>query len=49
MEVEVTFDDPQSYSSPFSIRYTRTLVPDADVIELVCNENEKDRAHIPAR
>jgi len=48
MEVQVAFDDPQSYTRPFSIRYTRTLTPDADVIESICNENEKDRAHIPA-
>jgi hypothetical protein len=49
LEVDVTFDDPQSYTRPFSIRYTRTLMPDTDVIEYICNENEKDRAHIPAR
>ena len=49
LEVDVTFDDPQSYTRPFSIRYTRTLAPDSDVIESVCNENEKDRAHIPGR
>jgi hypothetical protein len=48
MEVEVTIDDPQSYTRPFSIRYTQTLMPDTDVLESVCSENEKDRAHIPA-
>ena len=49
MEVEVTIDDPKSYTKPFSIRYTQTLVPDTDILEYICTENEKDRAHLPAK
>src|SRR3979490_1331097 len=46
MEVDVTIDDPQSYMKPFSIRYTQTLTPDTDILESICNENEKDRVHL---
>ena len=46
MEVDVTIDDPKSYTKPFSIRYTQTLVPDTDILEYICTENEKDRAHL---
>jgi hypothetical protein len=49
MEVEVTIDDPLSYTKPFSIRYSQTLVPDTDILEYICNENEKDRAHLPGQ
>jgi hypothetical protein len=46
MEVQMTFEDPGAYTKPFSIRFTQTLTPDTDVIELVCGENEKDRQHL---
>ena len=35
-----------AYTKPFSIKFTQTLTPDTDVIEGVCNENEKDREHL---
>jgi hypothetical protein len=46
MEVEVTFDDPKMYSRPISIKYTLDLVPDSEIGEYVCAENEKDRVHL---
>jgi hypothetical protein len=46
MDVEVTIDDPKMYTMPFSIRYTLDLVPDSELAEYVCDENEKDRAHL---
>jgi hypothetical protein len=49
MEIDVTIDDPASYTKPFSIRYTQTLMPDSDILEYVCGENEKDRAHLSGK
>ena len=46
LDVDVTIDDPRTYTKPFSIRYTQTLVPDTDILEYICTENEKDRAHL---
>jgi len=46
MQVEVTYDDPQMYTKPFTIRYAEELLPDTDILEFVCNENEKDVAHV---
>lgn len=46
MEIDVTIDDPMTYTKPFSIRYTQTLVPDTDVLEYICTENERDRTHL---
>lgn len=46
LDVQVTIEDPQYYSKPIAFQYTSTLVPDDDLLEWVCTENEKDRAHI---
>ena len=46
MDVEMTFNDPVMYSHPFTIKFTHALIPDSDILEAYCNENEKDRAHI---
>lgn len=46
MELEVTIDDSKYYTRPFSFHTVLNLVPDSDVLEYVCTENEKDLAHI---
>jgi hypothetical protein len=46
LEIEVTIDDAKYYSKPIVFRYTSTLVPDGDLLEWVCTENEKDGGHI---
>ena len=46
MDVEMTFDDPQMYTKPFTIKFTQDLLADSDIFEHFCNENEKDRAHM---
>ncbi len=45
MDVETTFDDPQMYTRPFTIKFTQRLMADSDILEFYCNENERDRAH----
>ena len=45
IDAEVTFDDPKTYTKPFSIKVTHLLQADSDILENVCAENEKDRAH----
>jgi len=46
MEVQITVDDPEMYTKPFTIKIDQRLLPDTDLIESICLENEKDRAHI---
>ncbi len=46
MDLEITFNDPTYYTRPFTIKTGLTLIPDSDLLEYVCNENEKDRAHL---
>jgi hypothetical protein len=46
MDVSLTVDDPQMYLRPFTVNVVDRLVPDSDVGEFFCAENEKDRAHM---
>ena len=46
MDLEMIFDDPKYYTRPFTIKTGLTLIPDSDLLEYVCNENEKDRLHL---
>lgn len=46
MDVQITVDDPKLYTKPFTVKVTEVLLPDSDVLETVCNENEKDRVHL---
>ena len=46
MDLELTIDDPKMYTKPFTVKATEVLLPDSDVLEYVCTENERDRAHL---
>jgi hypothetical protein len=46
LELTETFDDPKTYARPWTVKVTGDLVPDSDLLEYVCNENEKDSAHL---
>ncbi len=46
MDLSITVEDPKMYTRPFTIQVTEVLVPDSDVLESICNENEKDRVHL---
>ena len=41
LEVEVTVDDPKAYTKPWTRIIKLTLVLDMDLLEYICNENEK--------
>jgi len=45
MQLDLTFDDPQTYTRPFSVRIKQHLMPDSDLLESFCAENEKDAVH----
>jgi hypothetical protein len=46
MDVEMTFEDPKTYTKPFTIKVPHDLLADTDIFEMFCNENEKDAAHM---
>ena len=49
MDVQATIEDPEMYTRPFTIKFTELLLPDSDILESVCNENEKDRPHLAGK
>jgi hypothetical protein len=45
MDLEMTIDDPKTFTRPFSFRLDKTLVPDTDLLESVC-ENDRSVPHM---
>jgi len=48
LEVEITIDDPKAYTRPWTVKVNQVLVPDTDLLEFICLENEKDIKHMNA-
>ena len=46
MEIEITIDDPKMYTKPWTVKENPHLLADTELIEYVCNENEKDLSHL---
>lgn len=45
MEIEVTVDDPKAYTKPWTVLIHHRIMLNTELIEFVCQENEKDVAH----
>ncbi|HXD75213.1 MAG TPA: hypothetical protein VN628_15800 [Vicinamibacterales bacterium] len=46
LRVDVTIDDPKAYTKPFTVRLNQKVVPDEELIEFICGENERSTAHM---
>jgi hypothetical protein len=45
LEIALTVDDRKAYSRPWTVTVSQRLMPDTELIEFVCGENEKDARH----
>jgi hypothetical protein len=45
LEIEIMIDDPKMYTKPITYTPKATLVPDEDLLEYFCADNEKDVEH----
>jgi hypothetical protein len=45
MDLELTVDDPKAFTRPWTMRTELLYDADTDLLEYVCNENEKSRQH----
>ena len=45
MDVEVTVDDPKTYTRPWTVTIKQRLMADDELIEFVCLENEQSTKH----
>jgi len=46
LEIEVTIDDPKAYTKPWTVKLHQMLVPDTELLDYYCQENEKDTPHM---
>jgi hypothetical protein len=45
LQIDITIEDPKAYTKPFTVRVNQRIMPDTDLIEFVCHENEKSSQH----
>jgi hypothetical protein len=45
LEIDITVDDPKAYTRPWTVRVNQRLAPDDQLIEFICNENERSSKH----
>ncbi len=46
LRYEVTIDDPKAYTKPWTTSYTIPWAPGAELLEYICQENNKDLPHM---
>jgi len=46
LEIDVTFEDPAVYTEPFTVRVNQRIMPDTDLIEFICGENDRSGPHL---
>jgi hypothetical protein len=46
LETEVTIEDPTVYTKPFTVRVNHRIMPDTDLIEFICSENDHAGPHL---
>jgi len=42
LEIELTIDDPKTYTRPFTVNLTQTIEPDTELVDEFCLEGEQD-------
>jgi hypothetical protein len=40
MQIDITIEDPKAYTKPFTVRVNHQLMPDAELMEFVCEERD---------
>lgn len=46
LEIQYTIEDPKVYAKPWTFKQNHHLTPDTELLEYICNENEKDLKHM---
>ena len=41
MEIDITIDDPKAYTAPWTVRVNQRIMPDDELLEFVCLENQR--------
>ena len=46
IDLQITIDDPKAYTKPWSVTEALRLVPDTELVEYICEENNRDPGHM---
>ena len=46
LEIDVTIEDPKAFTKPITVRVNQRIMVDQEMIEFICNENERSTEHI---
>jgi hypothetical protein len=49
MDLQITIDDPKAYTKPWTVNQDVHLLPEAELMEFICNENNRDVEHLPGK
>jgi hypothetical protein len=41
MEIDITIDDPKAYDKPWTVRHNQVFMPDQEILEFICEENQR--------
>jgi hypothetical protein len=45
LDLEITIDDPKAYTKPWTVKQVANLQPDNELLEYICEENNRDVGH----
>jgi hypothetical protein len=46
MDLQVTIDDAKTYTKPWTLTFDVQLIPDSELLESICNENNTNAPHL---
>jgi hypothetical protein len=49
LDIEITIDDKKAYTKLWTVTVHQRIMPDSELIEFVCQENEKDAPHLAGK
>ena len=47
MDIQITIDDPKAYTKPWTVSEQVRLLTDTELMEAICNENNRDLEYLP--
>jgi hypothetical protein len=49
LEIEATVEDSKAYTKPWTVQVKQRFLPSDELMEYICQENERDKAHYTTR
>ena len=46
LQIDITIEDPKVYTAPFTVRVMQRIMPDTELIEFICQENDRSGPHL---